>query len=565
VPSPRAFLRATRFYWSTPASPIAAAGVALHILQWARSRPFWLDEEMLALNLRDRGFHELPGALWLGQTAPLGWLALQRTVLLVFGSSERALRTVPLCFGIATILTAWWIGRRWLDPIAASLLVFLCSVGPWLVYHNLEMKPYSADAFWGLLLPALTAWAAEDPNQGRDDRSRRVVVWWIVAAIGQWFAYGALLVTPACALVLLAVFARRGGWRGAIAVARPGLAWLAVFGLNYFLTLRYTSSSAYLHDVWAGEMPPAGAGAADTIRWVFGQLQPLAMKPGGASDPVLFWLAAAAGLALLIRFHPPLGVALTLVPLSAFLLGALRMVPLYERLTLWAFPALYVGLATLAHAAVRFGRTAHTEKRWTMWAPSIVCGLVAIAIGADISRNGWSELDVPRRKRGNHDLDDRTAVRWLIAQRRPGDIVVTTHLGLPALWWYGNLPVPDPADRRGPAHGAEILEVSHVPAGPGCDPNALLDAVATHPRVLVHLGFRFDDVPRHFDDLLMDRLSTIGSVIDYRSFTGRSRAGIVDLTRPADRPQRPASRSAPLDDAFVRYVGCIAVKPAARW
>lgn len=520
---------------------------------------------MLALNLRGRGFHELPGELWLGQTAPLGWLALQRTMLLVFGTSELALRTVPLVFGIATIVTAWWIGRRWLDPIGAALLVLLCSTGQWLVYHTLELKPYSADAFWALLLPALTAWATEDADGERADRSPRIAVWWIVAATGQWFAYGALLVTPACAFVLLAVFARRGGWRGAVAVARPGLAWLAVFGLNYFLALRYTSGSAYLRTYWAGAMPPAGAETADTIRWVFDHLQALAIKPGGATEPVLFWLAAAAGLAMLIRFHPPLGAALALVPLSAFILGALRIVPLYERLTLWVVPALYVGIATLAHAAVRFGRAAYAERRWMWLAPSIVCGLLAIDIGVDIGRNGWSEVDVHGRKRGNHQLDDRAAVRWLMSQWQPGDIVVTTHLGLPAVLWYGNLPMPDHASPRGLPYRVEILEASHVSAGPGCDPHALLDAVATHTRVLVHLGFRFDDVPRYFDDLLMDRLSTIGRVIDYRSFTGRSRAGIVDLTRPTDRPEDPARRSAPLDDTFVRYAGCVAVKPAGAW
>ena len=38
----------------------------------------WVDEEMIALNLRDRGWLDLAGPLWLGQTAPLGWLALQR-------------------------------------------------------------------------------------------------------------------------------------------------------------------------------------------------------------------------------------------------------------------------------------------------------------------------------------------------------------------------------------------------------------------------------------------------------------------------------------------------------
>jgi hypothetical protein len=50
----------------------------LYIYQWQGGLPFWLDEETIALNVRDRSFAELTGRLWLGQSAPLGWLVLER-------------------------------------------------------------------------------------------------------------------------------------------------------------------------------------------------------------------------------------------------------------------------------------------------------------------------------------------------------------------------------------------------------------------------------------------------------------------------------------------------------
>src|SRR5262245_18775578 len=93
---------------------VAAAGALLLVVQWAGGRPLWLDEEMIAINLRDRSVGELAGALSLGQTAPYGWLALQRLVFVIAGGGERALRVVPLAFGIATLAAAAWIGRRWL-------------------------------------------------------------------------------------------------------------------------------------------------------------------------------------------------------------------------------------------------------------------------------------------------------------------------------------------------------------------------------------------------------------------------------------------------------------------
>ena len=67
---------------------VAGLGSALVLAQWADARPLWLDEEMIALNFRDRSFGMLSGRLWLEQSAPLGWLVLQRISLLTLGSGE---------------------------------------------------------------------------------------------------------------------------------------------------------------------------------------------------------------------------------------------------------------------------------------------------------------------------------------------------------------------------------------------------------------------------------------------------------------------------------------------
>src|SRR5690242_6520245 len=101
---------------------IAIAGAGLVIYQWAVARPLRLDEEMIAINIRDRSFTALAGKLSLEQSAPYGWLVLERISLLAFGSGERSLRLVPLLFGLAMIATALWIGRRWLNGVATSIL-----------------------------------------------------------------------------------------------------------------------------------------------------------------------------------------------------------------------------------------------------------------------------------------------------------------------------------------------------------------------------------------------------------------------------------------------------------
>src|SRR5688500_17757475 len=93
---------------------LALAGTVLKVVQWYHSRPLWLDEQMVLLNARDRGVSELVGALWLNQVAPLGWLLLQRGVLTAFGTGDRAMRAVPVLFGIATLWAGCWMARRWM-------------------------------------------------------------------------------------------------------------------------------------------------------------------------------------------------------------------------------------------------------------------------------------------------------------------------------------------------------------------------------------------------------------------------------------------------------------------
>ena len=160
---------------------IAIAGAAIVLYQWIGARPLWLDEEMIALNFRDRSFAGLGGRLWLDQSAPLGWLALQRLVLLVLGPSEIALRAIPALFGVATVFAAFFVGRRWMTTTGCAIFVLLCSLGQWMSFHAVELKSYSADTFWGLWLPALAVGSGDGfvdrraPEKPRDmdDRPRR--------------------------------------------------------------------------------------------------------------------------------------------------------------------------------------------------------------------------------------------------------------------------------------------------------------------------------------------------------------------------------------------------------
>ena len=100
----------------------------------------------------------------------------------------------------------------------------------------MEVKHYTSDIFWALLLPALAVWAIE--AEASAERTRRTAIWWLAAAAGLWLSNGAVLVTPACALFLFAARWRRDGSGAAFEVALFGCLWLASFGVHYQLSGR---------------------------------------------------------------------------------------------------------------------------------------------------------------------------------------------------------------------------------------------------------------------------------------------------------------------------------------
>jgi hypothetical protein len=521
------------------------------IYQWYWTRPLWVDEEMIALNFRDRSWAELAGPLWLHQAAPLGWLILQRTMLLAFGTGERTLRALPVLFGIATLWVAVWAGRHWLRPVGAAVFTALCSFGLYISFFPLETKHYSADTFFGLLLPVLAVWALEPVERDGDVRQRRVLAWWLIAGAALWLANGALFTAPACAAVVGLVVFQRAGFRQALRSMVPGIVLLASFAVHYWFSTHYALHSEYLQEYWWHAFPPKEANPLQILAWLASRVPMLASNPGGASMWVAFWIAVAIGAAIALRQRFSLGAVLIAVPVSAFLFGALHLVPLEERLSLWALPPLYLAIAVAAEQL-----RAHV---------AIVAALLAMLVTGDIVRTGVHDVGV-RPRSSNHSLDDRAGVGFLLSQRQPGDALVTMRMGLPAVWWYAGVSVAPPnLGRAYEQDGAPILEVQHLGPGPDCRAGKLTAALEGKSRVAIYLGFDSRFTPG-FQELVLDTLSTRGRMTAYRTIAAEGVAAVFDLRQPprswAVMLTRPGGTALP---DVPRAAGCVGFFPATRW
>jgi hypothetical protein len=557
--------RSEKSYLLTAA--LALAGTALKIYQWYFSKPLWVDEEMLLLNVRDRAMSELIGPLWLNQAAPLGWVALQRAVITEFGTSDRAVRAIPVLFGIGTLWVAWWMAKRWMNPLAAATFLVLCGTAQWMTYYALEAKPYSADGFWALALPTLAIWAAEPVSQ-RPLSLARIGVWWSVAAIAQWFSFGAIFVTPGCAVALCAVGWWRAGWRLAAAIALQGIVWLIFFGAHYAISLGYASNDEYLWNYWRSAFPPANAGLTGTVSWLAKQFEPIASNPAGTTLWLSLWLCVAYGIAVSLSRQPAIGLVILCVTISPFALAALRRLPLADRLAFWMVPALYAAVAFAIDDGITRGRMSFSRRKWSGVAVAVGVLVIAGTLCLNIVERGRDNFFVGG---DNHGLDDRRALRELMFQRQSGDVWLTTHLGLPAIWWYGNTPISGP--NGGSIHAqdkAPIFELNHIPRGtPGCresqSHDQLSKALAGSRRAAVHLGFG-TGIPPGLQELILDELSRLGSLASYRRISSEGVAVTFDFTQPPRSWRLDVARpSGPRLEDVKPAAGCIGVQRATRW
>ncbi len=292
------------------------------------------------------------------------------------------------------------------------------------------------------------------------------------------------------------------------------------------------------------------------LGWLVDQLEPLAINPGGTELWIPFWILAASGLAIGVVMRPALGPIAASVPVTAFALAALRLVPLSGRLSLWMTPALYLGIAFVADASVTLWRAPPWRRRWIGRTAAVICAALVARVSVDVVHTGV--MDMANRPAGSHELDDRAAVRWLMRQRHPGDAVLSNHFALPAVWWYGSVDLSASGSQL--ADGSAIFEIGRDEKPTDCPPDELPSAVRGINGAAIYLGFL---MPAGFDSLALSRLGEIGAVTTYRRFDEASHVALVNFRLPPTGPiVVPHPRGV---EPGPPATGCVGIRRAERW
>lgn len=416
----------------TPAKPrrafviaswlITVMGVGFYLVNFLGGKTLWLDEAMLALNLRHLSWAELAGKLDYNQLAPIGWLYLQKALYDQTGNLEYGLRVTSFAAAAGALVIFRSLAFRVLDDVGALSAVLLYALLGAIVRYAAEVKPYTVDLF--LAVAAMAAAAALMRQHGR-------WAWIAFAAIGLvtvLFSFAAVYVLAGCAAAVFLFMLGHRRFRDVAAVVGIAVVWLAVFLALFLKVYRPQLGGSELveggsHNFFVrtsyAPFPPTSLG--DLLwypQWGEGFLEFLFHPQALAGAAVLIGLGAYA----IIRRSLPLFL-IAFAPLAIGLVASsLQLYPLYHRLILFLTPGLFLAMGAAADWLVARARGAV--------APAAVAVLI-VAMGSAPYILGNLKSRPPFALQ-----DVRPLLAELHRQVRPGDTVYIGNLGLPAYLLY---------------------------------------------------------------------------------------------------------------------------------
>lgn len=481
-----------------------AVAAVLRLAGYASNRSLWLDESLLALNIVSKSASGLLGSLDYVQSAPPGFLLVERAAVQLFGERELALRLFPLLASLAAIVLFALVARRLLRTEGALLAVALFGVNEALVYQASETKPYSSDVAVGLILAWLTLRALES----RAFSGRDIVALAVAGVVGVTISYPAVFVAAAAGVSLLLDALWRRDRRDLSVLALLGAAWATAFLIVYFTS---ADTIAAVRAPIFGE----GGGRPDALALARSAWHALA-EPGGFErvPHLVAALLIVPGAIGLVRREGVARLALVAGPIMvALAAAAIDRYPLGGRFSLFLVPFLLLLVAEgVSEIAARVGGSVRR--------PAVLAAVALLLLAMPVRHALTTAVD-PIRTEDVRPLLERVVREW-----RPGDAIYVFRNTQYAFRYYGECGdcgvAPLPFELRAPSRPIDNdgTPVALVTRPPEVLIGVLDDAIRLTPNIELiegrtrvwalfsHVGVG-NDSPLE-DDMILGRLDERG-------------------------------------------------------
>jgi len=397
-------------------------GVFLRLKPYLEGYPLWVDESYRALQIIIPTWKEifyftpiLPGQ----PESPLGLVVVQKLLITFFGPHENVLRFVPFLCGVSTIFLYYIFLKRYFDSQILFLALSLVVFNERLIYYSTELKPYSSDVFFSLLL-YIFMFNIHHHQYKRQDLMR----FGIVAGIFMWFSHATLFITATITLWIGYRFYKYKEYKEMLNFSLIVLFWICNFLAIYYLSFGSMVGNDKLIGMWGDGFLRYRILSLDFISWLRDVIVAAFARPIGVYFPIITIPVFILGCIILSK-KQCFSLFLLLGPVLLVLLAAIcKKYPFKERMLLFLVPAFMVLISYGYITILSF------MKRWRI---PVSCVLGFILLFYPVTQS-VSFLFKSRQISDNHKI-----LSYLDKNYQTGDFICLNVSGTLPYWYYGYL------------------------------------------------------------------------------------------------------------------------------
>jgi len=230
--------------WKALAFGLILFGIVTRVLVYYENRNLFIDESNLARNVFEKDFISLAKPLSYEQYAPPIFMWMLKLSSFLFGIGEKSLRFYTLISSLLSLGLMYWILKKLTSFRSLWYPIGLMSLGYMMLRYSTELKQYMPDVMWVLLLIAMALWL----DRNAISKWKFFLYWFLIGSLAIWASMpSAFLLAGIGAYYFFESWGKKAyAWMGVIVIL--SLAWLAQFGLYYFLVLKPQIDSNYLQN-----------------------------------------------------------------------------------------------------------------------------------------------------------------------------------------------------------------------------------------------------------------------------------------------------------------------------
>ncbi len=399
---------------------IVVVGIILRVRQYLANRSFWGDEASLALDIVSRSFEGLTEPLGYHQAAPVGFLFIEKLLIILLGNADYILRLFPLLSGILAVYLIYRVG---LDHFGAAGIFALAmfAMNSWQVFFSSELKQYSGDVMAALLLTHLSFRCLRDKPQAVD------FLW--LGSLGTiliWISHVSVFILPGIGLALVLEKYARKKPIPLVWLVGLGGAWLVSFGIDYLIALRHTATDRYFLSFWKKSFLPLPPWS--DVPWLINVYYKFVLITLNGTDtgmdhmmPIL----GIIGIASLAARRPGMAVTLAFPFIMTLIASAWHKYPLSHRFMLFLVPL------TLLLMAEGIGRIYLILAKWQRHFALVVCGIPVVFMTLLPVQNAIGGFKSPATI-----SEIKPVMKYIEEHREEGDVIYLHYHSVPTFTYY---------------------------------------------------------------------------------------------------------------------------------